>query len=151
MRKLTIILLFTTIFGYAQIDYKKLVRNLEDVTIDTDIKTYFKDLPFEEMYDEIQFNDERFLRFYGIIIDKVKFKNRRSGKTVSITPFNEKEDYDKIKAKLIELYGEPEIDNRDNSNSYEWITDKEKINLEIITEDGVFKTFDYLTITFKNK
>lgn len=159
MKKLTALLLFTTLIGNAQIDYKGLVRNLQEVTLDTDINEFFKGLPIEEEYGDLKFNDERFLRFYGIIINKVKFSSGYGGKTMSITPFDEKEDYEKIKAKLIEVYGEPEITDRSRSIRYRWETEAQDISLQIEFEEreegtdteAKFKSFDDFYITFKNQ
>ena len=151
MKRLTILLLFTSIFGSAQIDYKGLVKNLEDVTIETDIREYLKALPYTLAYGEIEFNDERFLRFHNVIIDKVRFKDSWSGKIMVMELFDEKEDYESIKTKLSTLYGEPEINERSESISYEWETDKINIDLEINTEDEIFISFDQLSITFLTK
>ena len=165
MKKLTIILLLTSLFGYTQVDYKSLVKNLEEVTIDTDIKEYLKGLPFEESYSDIEFNDERFLLFYDVIIDKVEFKNGWSGKTINITPFNEIEEYEKIKAKLIETYGEPKINVRRHRINHEWDTTDKLITLNINTQEeneneeesqeelkqGAFKEFEELSIYFKQQ
>lgn len=147
MKKLTILLLFITLCGYAQIDYKGLVKNLEDITFETDIKTHFKGIPFKEEYSQIEFSDERFLRFYDIIVDKVSFENNWGGRTMTMKLFNEKSDYNNIKTKLIELYGEPEINERSSSIFYEWKTDKVNTTLRIKTEEGKFTEFDELVVT----
>lgn len=164
MKKLTVLLLLTSLFGYSQIDYKGLVRNLEDVTINTDIKAYFKGLPIESDSDGIAFNDERFLRFYGVIINKVKFSDRWGEKKMDITAFNEKEDYVKIKSKLIEAYGEPDTDFYGRNSVFSWRNDTNDIRLSITfqrssgdpdvdeNDDFVkrkFESFDSLTIIFK--
>jgi len=148
MKKLTVFLLFTSIISYAQIDYTGLIKNLEDVTIETDIKTYFKGVPFEEDYAGILINDERFLRFYDIIIDKVRFESNRGYKTMTLTPFDEKADYEKMKAKLIEVYGEPETNEGRSYISYNWKTDKVDISLRVDIEDEIFTSFDEVTIYF---
>ena len=161
MKRLTMLLLFTSLFGYAQIDYKGLIKNVEDITYKTDIKAHFKGIPFNEEYSEIEFNDERFLRFYGVIVNKVTFSDSWSGKVINIKPFNENADYEKIKAKLFELYGEPETSERTTRIRYEWETDNKQILLSINlqgeeeeeeeTVQGVFKDFDSLTILLKQE
>ena len=163
MKKLTVLLLFTSMFGNAQIDYKGLVRNLEDVTATTDLKDYFKGLPIEKEGDDIAFNDERFLRYYGVIIKKVKFGTHWTGRQMEVTPFDEKEDYVRIKSKLIERYGEPEVDDNGSIIVYAWNDASKEIRLSITIEweaedeednlsgnfgEGEFKSFDELTITF---
>lgn len=151
MKKLTTILLFTSIFGYSQIDYKMLIKNLEDVTIETKAKVYFKDIPFEEDYTGILINDERFLRFYDIIIDKVSFNNNRGYTTMTMKPFDEKADYDTMKAKLIEVYNEPEVDEGNRYISYTWRTDKVNISLRVNIEEKAFISFDEVVIDFIKK
>lgn len=152
MKKLTAILLFTSLFGYAQIDYKGLVKNLEEITAETDLTAYFNDLPIDDEYSNIEFKDERFLRFHGIIIDDVEFKTGWSGeRSLVITLFDEQEDYEKIKTKLTKLYGEPEIDEKNNSIDYDWKNEQEEIELTVKIENGVFTEFDYFAITFNKQ
>jgi len=150
MYRLTIILMFTTVFSYAQIDYQGLIRNLEEVTVETDVKEYFKDLPLQEEYDNLFFNDERFLRFHTVIVDKVNFSRGWSGRTtMRLTFFNEQKDYESIKKILFEKYGEPEIDERDHSIIYNWEMENKRIFLEINVEEQQFKSFEHLDITFE--
>ena len=166
MKKLTVLFLFMSVFGYAQIDYKGLVRNLEEINRTTDLKFYFKGLPIETEGNVIAFNDERFLRYFGIVIKKVKFDQHWTGKRMEITPFDEKEDFFKIKSKLIERHGEPEVDDNGSTIDYVWNDSKEEIRLSITMEweeddeernsnensgEGQFKAFDELTITFKER
>jgi len=149
MYKLTTIALFTTILSYAQIDYKSLIKNLEDITNETDLKEYFEDLPSSTEYDNLVLNDERFLRFHSIIIDKVTFSNGWYGKTMTLKTFNKKEDYLKLKTELSNVYEELEIDEQSNSIIYNWkTTNKKSIQLEIELEEGEFKTIESLTVSF---
>lgn len=151
MKKLTLLaLLLTSIFSYAQIDYKGLVKNLENITIETDLNVYFEGLPIKQDSYGISFGDERFLQFHQIFVDKVEFDSSWNGKHMDITFFNEKEDYNKLKAKLIEKYGEPEENIYDNSITYTWDTDTEAIYLKIDKEEELFTSFDSFKITFKN-
>ena len=67
-------LLLMTIFSMsqAQINYPSLVRNLEEVTIDTKFETYFEGLSYQkEEYGESTFKDERFLRYHSVIVDDI--------------------------------------------------------------------------------
>ena len=157
MKKLTILLLLTSLFSYAQVDYKGLIKNIEDVTIKTDIKDHFKGIPFDLEYGDLEFNDERFLRLYGVIINKVKFSSGWSGTNIDITPFDEKADYNKIKNKLIELYGVAETNVTDSRIKHNWETNDKLITLTINLEEedeqtlGQFKDFENFEITLKQQ
>lgn len=149
MRKLLLMSLFITYSGYAQIDYKGLVKNLDEVTKTTDLKVYFKGLPVDISDSDLEYRDERFLRFYGVIVDEVSFSERWTGnREMEIKLFNEKTEVDKIKAKLIALYGEPEVNEYDDAIRYEWITDEKNIVLTINLEKGQFKDVEDFTISF---
>ncbi|MCL5246619.1 hypothetical protein M4I21_12410 [Cellulophaga sp. 20_2_10] len=147
MKKITILLLLTSLFGYAQIDYKGLIKNIEDITLETDINTYFKGVPFTTEYGDIKCDDERFLRFYGVLVDRVKISNTYKGKSITMNFFDEKSDYNNIKTKLIALYGEPEVNEGSSSIYYEWKTDNKSLMLRINTEDGLFTEFNELVVT----
>jgi len=159
MKKLTILLLFTSFFSYAQIDYKALVKNLEDITIETNLENYFKGLPVQSEYGSIEFNDERFLRFYGVIVNKVAVNNNWRGISLEITPFNKVRDFEEMKNKLSNFYGEPETNESNNWIKYFWENDTKHITLSINLGDenegeklkGKFKNFDDLTIFLKEK
>lgn len=147
MKKLTLLLLLVSLFGYAQVDYKGLVKNIEDITIDTDIETHFKGVPFTEEYGEIKFSDERFLRFYGVFVDKVKINTSYGGKRITMHFFDEITDYNKLKAKLTELYGNPDVNERSSSTYHEWKTESKSLMLRVNTEEGLFTEFDELVVT----
>lgn len=164
MKKITLIFLFASFYSNAQIDYKALVRNLEDVNSSTDLKTYFKGLPITTDEEDVKFNDERFLRFYGVTVREVKFGNDWEHRTMSITPFDEKADYDTIKLKLIEIYGEPELDERGTTIVYNWENENKEISLSVNfawepdDEDAIlsehlneakFETFENVLIIYK--
>ncbi|WP_299219560.1 hypothetical protein [uncultured Aquimarina sp.] len=151
MYRITVLLLFASFFSYAQIDYKSLIKNLEEITIETNLNEYFDELPSENRYDDLVLNDERFLRFYSIIVDKVSFSSGWRGRTMTLKFFDESRDYESIKKILSEKYGEPEIDQRDNSINYEWKVDEKELSLNVNTEDGVFKSFDSLDVIFNTK
>ncbi|ADV49976.1 hypothetical protein I2486_13155 [Cellulophaga sp. E16_2] len=145
------LLLFTSLFTFAQIDYKGLIKNLENVTAETDLKAFFKGIPSGENYaGDLLFEDERFLMFYKVPIDKVSFSNDWNGLSMELKPFDEKEDYETIVSNLIKSYGEPEIDDDDDTSIYyEWNTETLHILLSIRKEKGEFKAFDNLDLKFK--
>ena len=145
MKKLTILLLLTSLFSYAQVDYKGLIKNIEDVTIKTDIKDHFKGIPFDLEYGDLEFNDERFLRLYGVIINKVKFSSGWSGTNIDITPVDEKADY------------VAETNVTDSRIKHKWETNDKLITLTINLEEedeqtlGQFKDFENFEITLKQQ
>lgn len=147
MKKLTVLLLLVSLFGHAQVDYKGLVKNIEDITLETDIKAHFKGLPFTEEYGEIKFSDERFLRFYGVFVDKVKINSSYEGKRITMHFFDEISNFNKLKTKLTELYGNPNTNQSSSSAYYEWKTDNKSLMLRVNTEDGLFTEFDELVVT----
>ncbi|WP_158976042.1 hypothetical protein [Cellulophaga sp. L1A9] len=142
--------LFTSLYSFSQIDYKALIKNLENVTAETDLNTFFKGIPNDETYSgDLMFEDERFLMFYNVPIDKVIFSHGWSRFTMKLEPFDEKEDFETIKSNLINSYGEPEIDDNDTSIYYEWETASLQVQLGIRKEEGEFKAFENLEIQFK--
>ena len=149
MRKLVTIFFFISFFSYSQIDYKKLVKHLDTITVKTELKTFFNDIPFKASGDEIKLTDERFLRYYNVIVDKVIFDNGWYGKRMQITLFDNIEDYRIIKTKLTELHGDATSENNSSSITHTWETDTQIIVLEVETEDNVFKEFEELTIKYK--
>jgi len=150
MKIILFILYFSlTSLGYSQIDYEGLIRNLEEIGAETNLEEFLAELPYTKNdYDEISVKDERFLRFYGVIVDEVNFENGYSGKEMTLSLFDEESDYEVLKAKFNELYGEPEADIRDNRESLEWETETKKIYLSIDKEKGSFKKFSNLRIRF---
>lgn len=151
MKKIVFVLLFMGFSGVAQVDYSGLVKNLEDITIDTDLKLYFEGLPVVDYHNgNIFYNDSRFLRFYEVTISSVKFeKNRENQRRITITPNMVKKDYDLILANLIAVYGTTEIFDYGISKHYEWITDDRKIYLKNELDNGVYKKLSNITINFK--
>jgi len=149
MRKLIIILLFTNFYSHSQVDYKKLIKHLDTITVKTDLKAFFNDIPFRESGDEIKLTDERFLRYHNVIVDDVVFNDDWYGKRMEIKLFNNITDYKKLKAKLTELHGDATYENNSSSITHTWETDTQVIVLEVETEDEVFKEFEELTIKYK--
>jgi len=137
--------LIASTLSYAQIDYKSLIRNLEDITKDTNVNEYFKELPSVGTdKNSVKFQDERFLRLYGIVVDDVELENYSwSGMRISIKLFDEEEDYKILKEKFTSLYGNPEIDDsNENELYYEWSSDEKKIAMSVELEEGEFLEFE---------
>lgn len=146
MKKLKILLLFISILGYGQID-KNLIKNLEEITVKTELATFFKGLPFDDGLAIFNFYDERFLRFYDVIIDQVAVGYEiDDATTMMITPFNENEDYEKIKKELNKVYVAPKFVKKRYSMHYEWKNDARKVVLEVYTKNDAFMSFDSLII-----
>lgn len=144
---LILVQLFST--SYAQIDYPSLIRNLEEVTFDTNFKTYFKGLSYEVGdYGENSFKDERFLRYHGVIIDDVVFDRSswRNSLRLDIKLFNEEEDYNFLLKKLTALYKDPEIDETETRKRYTWRIPGKEITMKINLENNKFASFDEFTI-----
>lgn len=149
MQKLTLLLLLTGFFGHAQIDYKALVRDLEDVTLTTDIKTYFNEVPIEDKNGKISCKDERFLRFYGTQVNTVTFKETAEGdRIMEITPFLEKEDYAQITASLTKIHGTPKTDHVADAKNLIWVTDEKEVHLKDMLNAGRYAKLSVLKITF---
>ncbi len=149
MRQLTLIAFLGIFIGHAQVDYKSLVKKLEDVTIDTDVKQYFKDLHIEENFDgKIKCNDERFLRFYNIVVNKVTFEKLENEKEMHITFFNENREHNKLKSKLIKNYGKPKIENNSNALVYKWENNLKVIKLDISNPEKNDESLAKMTINF---
>jgi len=140
---LILILLLASTLGYAQIDYKALVRNLEDVTKDTNLKEYFEGLSSSSMNkSEGEFKDERFLRLYGVIVDDVEFESSWSGRYINIRLFNEEVDYKVLKEKFTSHLGTPVINDRyEDELEYTWSTQEKQISMYINLKDGKFLEF----------
>ncbi len=147
---LVIALLYFSSQSYAQIDYKALIRNLEDVTKETNLKDFFEGLPNNMSKNEGEFKDERFLRLYGVVVDNVEFENSWSGRYLSISLFDEEVDYKIFKEKFTSLYGDPEIDDSyQDELYYEWSSEENRITMSVKLEEDTFLKFnDKLTIKF---
>ncbi len=150
MKKSTI-LLFLLVYNaaFSQIDYKGLVRNLEEITYETNIKSFFKGLKIRKKYGDsgdYLFEDERFLKFHGITVEKVEFStNWKGDKEISITPFNNIEETQLFIKKLTELYGESK---KNRHNNLIWKTDLKTIFLDIENnEKDEFKKINKIEIT----
>ncbi|WP_282053679.1 hypothetical protein [Maribacter luteus] len=151
MKKILIVLLFLGYTGYAQIDYEGLIKNLEEVTAQTNLKTYFKDLPVDDRFDAIRYNDGRFLKYYNVAIKQLKISENFYGeREVSITPFMKKEDYAKILTNLKAAYGNPIFYDYGASKHYEWITETKKIYLKDELNNGWNKKLSGIIITFNS-
>ncbi|MBL4746514.1 MAG: hypothetical protein JKY08_09135 [Flavobacteriaceae bacterium] len=148
-KTITLILMCTCLCTYSQINYKKLIRNLEEINFETDIEKFFKELRVNKSDDNYTFKDERFLRFHGVIVDDMKYYTSYSlNKVIHITPFNNEKDALVLIKKLTQLYGEPtDIIHHVLS----WGNSKKTITLEIEkNEDNKFEKFREIEITLRN-
>ncbi|MBO0590995.1 hypothetical protein I2486_06195 [Cellulophaga sp. E16_2] len=145
MKKLALTLFLTSVVGYAQIDYDALVKNLEEITAKTDLPQFFEGLSYSGT--NYTFYDDRFLRFYDVIIDEAQIAYFVDELAIMITPFNKVEDFNNIRSKLIETYGAPELNDRGYSCDYRWDTNERSIVLSINKIDGEFNTFEWFFIT----
>ncbi|MCF6349878.1 MAG: hypothetical protein L3J23_02460 [Flavobacteriaceae bacterium] len=143
---ISLLLISITSTFYGQIDYKGLVKNIEEVTYQTDIEEYLKGLKYKKNYGDIVFDDERFIKYYGIVVDKVTFNVEWSNKNLSLELFNEEKDYIFLKEKLTELYGDAKINKSEDKITYNWTSTKKKIELNIKIEDERFSKFELLNI-----
>ncbi|WP_417786427.1 hypothetical protein [Tenacibaculum sp.] len=149
MKKPVIILFFINILCYGQVDYENLIKNLDKITANTELAVFFEGLPFKKDISVFNFYDERFLRFYDIVVDQVFIGYNFNGeKEIQITLFDENDDYKMIKAKLNKKYGKPKFIDRGLINYYIWKSNKQTVLLGVVIEDDKFKSFDSLTITF---
>ena len=149
LKIVTLLLFFVSSFSFAQIDYNGLVRNLEEITKETDFKVFFKDLPVE-INDEVSYNDERFLRYYGITVDKMEYRDGWNASYLELTFFNKASDYKKLVSKLTEVYGDTRPNNQEDSIGYAFGNDQMVITFDVELKDGVFSRFtNALNIKFK--
>lgn len=143
----SIFLLFIGLSLHAQIDYKALEKNIEEITVKTDLDSFFEGIPPADKYHIDGYADERFLRFYGVPIAEFKVKeNWDHSLWLTLTPFDSKENLDKISAKLTKLFDDPIVETYGDFEKFRWKMEGKEIILATEIEEGVFSKFREIEI-----